>query len=126
MKFHDKDERDELAIFLAANQWPWIVSFSSPSAMTAALRNEEVMHLCTMKATSYHDDGYTIIFMTENDAMGMGFEKIKLNFEKRMSGEGCKAIAFIYASAAEPDLSKDGLDWPCWILTISTVKKCYR
>jgi hypothetical protein len=34
-----------------------------------------------------------VIFITENDAMGMGFEKIKLNFEKRINGEGCKAIA---------------------------------
>jgi hypothetical protein len=94
--------------------------------MAVALRNEDVTHLCTMKATSYHDDGHTVIFGTDNDAMGMGFEKIKLNFEKRMKGEGCKAIAFIHANAAEPDLSKDGLDWPCWILTVSTVKKCYK
>ena len=121
-----KDEHDELAEFLAANPEPWIVTFSPPSAMAAALRNEDVMQLCTMKATSYHDDGNTVIFMTDNDSMGMGFEKIKLNFEKRMKGEGCKAIAFIYANAAEPDLNKDGLDWNCWVLTISTVKKCYR
>jgi hypothetical protein len=126
IKFHDKDERDEMAIFIAENPGPWIVTFSPPSTMAAALRDEDVMHLCTMKATSYHDDGHTVIFGTDNNAMGMGFEKLKLNYEKRMKGEGCKAIAFVYANAAEPDLSKDGLDWLCWILTISTVKKCYK
>ena len=102
------------------------MTFSPPSVMAAALRNQDVMHLCAMKATSYHDDGHTVIFTTDNDAMGMGFEKLKLNYEKRMKDEGCKAIAFVYANAAEPDLSKDGLDWPCWILTVSTVKKCYK
>jgi hypothetical protein len=126
LKFHDKDERDELTIFIAANPGPWIVTFSPPSVMTAALQGKELLTLCTMKATLYYDDGRTVIFTTDNDAMGMGFEKIKLNFEKRMKGEGCKAIAFIYANAAEPDLNKDGLDWSCWILTISTVKKCYK
>ncbi len=122
-KQRGEDERDELAEFLVANPGPWIVTFSPPSAMSAALRNEDTMQLCTMKAASYHDDGNTVIFVTEDDAMGMGFEKSKLNFEKKISGEGCKAIAFICSNAAEPDLNKEGLDWPCWILTISTVKK---
>lgn len=122
-RLHDKGERDELAIFIAENPRPWIITFSPPSTMAAALRNEDVMRLCTMKATSYHDDGYTVIFGTDNGSMGMGFEKIKLNFGKRMKGEGCEAIAFVYENAAEPDLDKDYLDWSCWILTISTVMK---
>jgi hypothetical protein len=79
-----------------------------------------------MEATSYNDDGQTILFMTEDGSMGMGFEKIKLNFEKKINSEGCKAIALYYVNAVEPDLDKDGLDWPMWTLTVSTVKKCYR
>ena len=75
IKFHGKDERDELAIFIAENPEPWIVTFSPPSTMAAALRNEDVMQVCAMKATSYHDDGNTVIFMTDNDSMGMGFRR---------------------------------------------------
>jgi hypothetical protein len=66
-----------------------------------------------------------VIFITENDAMGMGFEKIKLNFEKRINGEGCKAIALIYANAAEPDLSKDGLDWPSGGIRAGSHRDCF-
>ncbi len=121
-----KDERDWLKEFLTANPAPRIITFMPPSVMDAALKNEDLANLCTMKATSYYDDGETVFFMTDDDAMGMGFEKSKLNFEKKINGEGCKAVAFFYAAAAEPDVSKDGLDWPCWVLTISTVKKMYR
>jgi hypothetical protein len=125
IRLRKKDERDELAAFIAENPEPWIVTFSPPSIMDAALQYEDLMQLCTMEATSYHDDGRTIIFMNESGTTCIGFEKIKLNFEKKINGEGCKAIAFYYAKAAEPDLDKEGLDWPCWILTVSTVKKCY-
>ena len=121
-----KDERDWLKEFLAVNPAPWIITFMPPSVMDAALKNEDLANLCTMKATSYYDDGETVFFMTDDEAMGMGFEKIKLNFEKKISGEGCKAVAFFYVAAAEPDVSKDGMDWPCWVLTISTVRKKYK
>jgi hypothetical protein len=75
--FHDKDERDELATFLATNPGPWIATFLPPSAMNTALQGEIPLTLCTMKTTSYYDDGKNRYFVLRCGNRLFGFQEIK-------------------------------------------------